>query len=191
MKRMKRTSILSALIALAAVSLAPAQTSTVSEPAGKTLAATMSVFVFPAQGQTPEQQSKDEVECYNWAVGNVGSDPFELSKTSEQAQQQAEKEKQQAKQATQGAGASGAVKGAAAGALIGEIASDDPGKGAAYGAAAGLIASRRRAKRSQQQASAQADQKAAQTQKATAAQIEGFKKAFSVCLEAKSYMVKY
>jgi uncharacterized protein (DUF3084 family) len=30
-----------------------------------------------------------------------------------------------------------------------------------------------------------------QAQQATAGQIENFKKAFSVCLEAKKYMVKY
>ncbi len=36
-------------------------------PSGKTLAATMNVYVFPTNGQTPTQQSQDEGECYNWA----------------------------------------------------------------------------------------------------------------------------
>jgi hypothetical protein len=51
-----------------------------SDPSGKTLAATMDVFVFPAEGQDSSQQSKDEATCYEWAVGNTGSDPFNLAK---------------------------------------------------------------------------------------------------------------
>ena len=34
-------------------------------------------------------------------------------------------------------------------------------------------------------------QQSAAAQQATAQQLENFKKAFSVCLEAKKYMVKY
>jgi hypothetical protein len=168
--------------------LAVAQT---QAPSGKTLAATMSVYVFPTQGQNAEQQSKDEAECYNWATQNVGTDPFALSKQSEQQKQQAAQAQQQAAQAGKGAGASGAVKGAAAGALIGEVASDDAGKGAAYGAAAGLIAGRRRGRAAQQQAQQQAASQAAAAQQATAEQLTNFKKAFSVCLEGKKYLVKY
>jgi hypothetical protein len=157
----------------------------------KTLASTMGVYVFPAKGQDASQQSKDEAECYNWAVQNTGNDPFELSKAAARATEQAEQTKQEAGEASKGAGAKGALGGAAAGAVIGEIASDDAGKGAAYGAAAGAIASRRRAKRKQNEATQQADQRAAQKKEATAEQLEDFNKAFSVCLEAKDYLVKY
>jgi len=175
-----------------AASLAAAQTPPVAPASGqKTLAATMNVYVFPTAGETPAQQSTDEAACYQWAVQNTGTDPFQLQKQSQQQQAQAQQAQQQAAQTGQGAGASGAVKGAAAGALIGEIASDDAGKGAAYGAAAGMIAGRRKGKEAQQQASAQAQQQGQQTQAATAQQLDGFKKAFSVCLEAKKYMVKY
>jgi hypothetical protein len=157
----------------------------------KTLAATMNVYVFPTTGQTPEVQSQDEAACYSWAVQNSGSDPFDLSKQSQAQAQQTEQAKQQAEQAGKGSGASGAVKGAAAGALIGEIASDDPGAGAAYGAAAGLIRGRRQGRQAQQAAQASAQQQGQQAQAATAEQLSNFKKAFSVCLEAKSYMVKF
>jgi hypothetical protein len=161
-------------------------------PSGqKTLAATMNVYVFPTTGQTPEVQSQDEAACYNWAVQNTGTDPFELSKQAQQQAQQTEQAKQQAAQAGQGAGAAGAVRGAAVGALIGEIADDDPGKGAAYGAAAGLVRGRRRGRAAQQQAQASAEQQGQQAQAATAEQLANFKKAFSVCLEAKKYMVKF
>jgi hypothetical protein len=161
-------------------------------PSGqKTLAATMNVYVFPTEGQNAEQQSKDEAECYNWAVQNTGNDPFALAKQSEQQQAQAQQAQQQAQQVGKGSGAAGAVGGAAAGALIGEIASDDPGKGAAYGAAAGLIAGRRRGRQAQQQAEQQVEQQSQQAQQATQEQVNNFKKAFSVCLEAKKYLVKF
>ena len=180
------------LIVLVVGSLAVAQTTGLAEPTGqKTLAATMSVFVFPNEGQAPDQQSKDEADCYNWAVQNTGTDPFSLVKQSEEQQAQSDQAMQQAEQVGQGAGAKGAVGGAAAGALIGGIANDDAGKGAAYGAAAGVIAGRRRGRQAQQQATAQVEQQSQQAQAATQEQITNFKKAFSVCLEAKDYMVKY
>ena len=60
------TTIILTIVLLAA---AQAQTDTSStQPTGqKTLAATMGVYVYPTTGQTPEQQSMDEAECYTWA----------------------------------------------------------------------------------------------------------------------------
>ena len=158
---------------------------------GQTLASTIDVYVFPTEGQDSGQQSTDEAACYEWAVSNTGSDPFDLSKQEQGNEQQAQAEQQAAQQAGQGSGARGAVRGAAAGALIGEIANDDASEGAAWGAAAGAIRGRRQGKAAQQQAQQQAAQQAEQRQEATAEQLENFKKAFSVCLEAKNYMVKY
>lgn len=158
---------------------------------GQSLASTMDVYVFPAEGQDTSQQSKDEAECYEWAVGNAGVDPFELTKQEEAEQQQAQADQQAAQQAGQGAGARGAVRGAAAGALIGEIANDDASEGAAWGAAAGAIRGRRMGREAQAQAQQQAAAQAQQREQATAEQMANFKKAFSVCLEAKNYMVKY
>ncbi len=157
----------------------------------KSLAATMDVYVFPAKGQEAKQQSQDEVACYEWAVGNVGADPFQLSKQQQANAQQAQAEQQAAKSVGQGSGARGAVRGAAVGALIGEIANDDASEGAAWGAAAGAISGRRKAAAAQAQASQQAASNAQQREKATEEQMTNFKKAFSVCLEAKDYMVKY
>jgi hypothetical protein len=170
--------------------LGAALTGAVAEE-GKTLAATMNVYAFPKAGQTPEQQSKDEAECYDWAVKNTGTDPFELSKQSEAVQQQAAQAEQQAAGAGRGSGARGAVRGAAAGALIGEIANDDAGEGAAIGAAAGVVAGRHRGRAATQQAQQQAQQQSAQAQQSIAQQGENFRKAFSACLEGKNYLVKY
>lgn len=157
----------------------------------KTLASTMDVYVFPKGGQQSDQQSKDEASCYAWAGNNTGNDPFDLQKQSAAQAKQTEKEKAAAEQAGAGAGARGAVRGAARGALIGEIANDDASEGAAWGAAAGLMRGRRMKRAARAQATAQAEQKGQARQQATAEQIENFKKAFSVCLEAKEYLVKY
>src|SRR5262252_1103522 len=160
-------------------------------PSGKTLAATMNVYAFPQAGQAADKQSKDESECYAWATSNTGSDPFALQKQQAAQQQQTQQQVQQAQAAQQGAGAKGFAGGAMAGAVIGEIANDDAGQGAAWGAALGAVSSRRRAKEKSEQAANSAQQSGAQKQQATAEQIANFKKAFSVCLEAKQYMVKY
>jgi len=157
----------------------------------KSLASTMNVYVFPKEGQNATQQSKDEAYCYEWAFKETGVDPFHASSQAQQSAQQAEAAKRQAAQSTQGSGAVGAVGGAAAGALIGEIASNDPGKGAAWGAALGGIGNRRRARRAAEQQTQQIEQQNQQNQQATAQQVQNFKKAFAVCLEAKSYMVKF
>jgi len=157
----------------------------------KTLAATLETYVFPTEGQTPEQQSTDEAACYNWAVQNTGTDPFQLQKQAEQVQQQSQQAQQEIAGAGQGAGAKGAVGGAAMGALIGEIASDDAGQGAAYGAAAGAVVARRKTKRAKKEVSQDVQQQTQQVQQATAEQVENFKKAFSVCLEGKKYLVKF
>ena len=183
---MKRKIIVTIVVLAVCVGSAMAQ----SPPAQQSLSSAIDVYVFPTQGQNAEQQSIDEATCYNWAVQNTGSDPFALEKQAQQQQQQTQQAQQQAQAVGTGAGVQGAVGGAAGGALIGAIAGDT-GKGAAYGAAAGLIAGRGAGRRAQSQATQQATQQGQQAQQATAQQIENFKKAFSVCLEATNYMVKY
>ncbi len=187
MKRIISVALLAGLLLLPALELRAE-----GEPTGqKTLAATMNVFVFPTEGQDAQQQSQDEAACYSWAVQNTGTDPFDLAKKAEADKEKAEQAKSEAEKTGRGAGASGAVKGAAAGALIGEIASDDAGKGADYGAAAGVVAGRRRGRKQKKQAEAQAEQQAQQAKAANEEQMANFKKAFSVCLETKKYMVKF
>ncbi len=161
-----------------------------AEDGSKSLASTLEIYVFPAEGQSSEQQSKDEVECYNWAVSNTGSDPFELQKQDEAVTAQAEQQVAQTQAATQGGGGRSAVRGAAAGAIIGEVSGGDAGDSAAIGAAVGVISSRRRGRAANQQAQQQATAATEASHQATQEQTNNFKKAFSVCLEAKDYMVK-
>jgi hypothetical protein len=166
--------------------------STVAAPSGqKSLAATMNVYVFPNAGQAPDQQAKDEGECYQWAVSNSGSDPFELQTQSVQQAQQTEAAKQEAQQAGKGSTRKGLVRGAAVGALVGGIADDEWGKGAAIGAGVGMVGGNVRGRQKDKAATAEVEAQAQQAQQVSAEQLANFKKAFSVCLEAKKYMVKY
>ena len=183
--------VIGCVIVVALVSPAVRAQDAVAPASGqKTLAATMNVYVFPQKGQAADQQSTDEAACYEWAVQNTGTDPFQLQQQAQTQGQQADQAQAQAATVGTGAGAAGAVRGAAGGALIGAIAGDT-GKGAAYGAAAGLVVGHRRKRIARHEAQAQVETQAAQAQQATAEQLENFKKAFSVCLEAKEYLVKF
>ena len=85
--------------------------------------------IFPARGQTPDQQRADEAASYDWATQQTGWDPYQAKTVLDQ----------QSQAATSAAGAArgGAVKGAAGGALVGVAVgaiAGDAGKGAAIGA---------------------------------------------------------
>lgn len=188
---MKRPILISFCMATVISAVAWGQGSGAPASGQKSLAATMNVYVFPNAGQAAAQQSKDEGECYQWAVGNTGTDPFELQKGAAQQAQQAEAAKQQAGDAGKGSTTRGALRGAAVGALIGGIADDEWGKGAAIGAGVGAVGGNVRGRRKDKAATAEVEAQAQQSRQATQSQLENFKKAFSVCLEAKKYMVKY
>ena len=82
-------------------------------------------FVYPAKGQSPDQQKKDEAACYQWAVQQTGFDPAKAQAPSAPPTT--------ATGTTPGAG----VRGAARGAVVGEVVGGEAGAGAAAGAAAG------------------------------------------------------
>ena len=175
----RKTLFIGVAIAISLGNLAHAQS--------QTLASTLEVSVFPAAGQDSTQQSKDEAECYSWAVDNSGSDPFELTKQQEAQKEQTDAQIAAAEDAQRGGGV---IRGAAAGAVIGEVTGGDAGESAAIGAAVGAVGNRRRNKRAQQQA-AEVEQYAASTEQATDAEIEKFMNGFTACLEAKDYVAKY
>ena len=131
-------------------------------------------FIYPAKGQSPEQQQKDEAECYSWAVQQSGYDPA-LPPT----QPPAVKPSTTKTGTAPGAG----LRGAARGALVGELVGDDAGAGAAAGAVAARGQSRRQYAATEQQA--QQQQQAASLQ-----QQEAFGKARAACLEGRGYTVK-
>jgi outer membrane lipoprotein SlyB len=126
------------------------------------IAAQSEVFVYPAKGQSADQQGKDEYECSKWAKSQSGVDP------SAPAAQPVAGEHARG---TVG----GAARGAAVGAGIGAIAGD-AGKGAAIGAVAGGVRGRR-GSMAQQQAAGQEERNA-------------YDRAFAVCVEGRGYTAK-
>jgi len=120
------------------------------------------VFVYPAKGQSQDQQGKDEYECSKWAKSQSGVDPSAPAEQPYVGQHA-------------GGTARGAARGAAGGAAIGAIAGD-AGKGAAIGAVAGGVRGRR-GSMAQQQAAGQEERNA-------------YDRAFMVCLEARGYTDK-
>ena len=156
------------------------------------LARAQGMIIYPAKGQSPAQQSKDEGECQTWAKNNTGIDPLVLAQQASQPTQAAP-----AQQAPVGGErVRGAARGAAGGAIIGAIAGD-AGKGAAIGAVGGTVVggARQRQKQaynanSQQQAAAQSQQNAANQQAYVKSQLATFNRAYAACLEGRGYTVK-
>jgi hypothetical protein len=135
----------------------------------------LGVFVYPAKGQSPDQQRADEADCYRWASSQTGIDP-----TAPAAQVATQS------QGMDGSAVKGAAGGAAVGTAVGAIAGDT-GEGAAIGAVAGAVRGRRMAKKQHKQEEQQAQQQAqAQSQQAKTT----FGKAYGACLEGKGYTVK-
>lgn len=130
-------------------------------------------IVYPAKGQSAQQQKKDEAECHQWAVSNTGIDP---SKPAPQAAAPAAPTT--ATGTTPGAGVRGAARGAVVGGIVGD---------AGAGAAAGAVAARGQSRR---QNAAQQQQAAQQQSQAQASQNATYAKARAACLEGRGYTVK-
>ena len=141
----------------------------------------LGLIVYPAKGQTPEQQALDEQQCYSWAQQQT--DPLAKSPNADSA---AQASKAKVDSAAQGAAIKGAAGGAAGGALVG-AAAGDAGKGAKVGAVAGALRGRRAKKQAEQQAEQQGR---AQAQAQSGQQASTFKKAMVACLQGRGYTVQ-
>jgi hypothetical protein len=64
-------------------------------------------------------------------------------------------------------------------------------KGAAVGATTGAIIGSSQGNQAQAQATEQVQAEAARAKEATQEEMDGFKKAFTTCLEAKDYIAKF
>ena len=128
---MKTTTLTVLTIALAAL----LGTSVAAQSATQPAAAGMPI-IYPAKGQSPQQQDKDKYQCYGWAREQSGFDPMQAA-----PQQAAQPGAQQSAAPTAPPTVSGGalVKGAAVGAAAGELASNDAGRGAAAGALTGVV----------------------------------------------------
>jgi hypothetical protein len=157
---------------------APApQTMTMKEAKQK-----LGIVVFPAKGQTAQQQDADEYECLKWGAEQAGVTSSSMKDPKAAGQAAAA----HVDTAAAGAAVKGAAKGAAVGAIFGSI-SGNSGTGAAYGAAGGALAGRAAKREAKGNAAAQAEQKTAAENKA---KLDAVKKGMTLCLESKGYTVK-
>lgn len=138
---------------------------------GKVLA--QNPVIYPAGGQSTEQQEKDKFECVSWAKQNTGYDPMQ---TSAPPPPQSQPKR------------GGVARGAAGGAIVGGIidGSDGAKKGAGIGAIGGGV--RQGAQNQKQQAQQQQQQQ--QEQNNQAAKQSEYNRAYSACLEGRGYTVK-
>ena len=139
------------------------------------LAGSVGLFVYPSNNQTAEQIEQDDYQCYAWAKDQTGFDPINAKPPEEVAA---------SNPGADGSAMRGALRGAARGAIIGEIADDDASKGAEIGAAMGAMRGR---SHSRHQSSQQAANQNAQNQSQYDSRQNDFKKAMSLCLEARGY----
>lgn len=130
--------------------------------------------VYPAKGQSPEQQRDDQAACQQWAAAQTGVDPVALASQPNATAQ-----------SPSGGRVRGGARGAALGAIGGAIAGD-AGTGAAVGAAVGAAGGGMRQRQARRAQEAQAQQ--AQQQKA--AQMGEWERAYGACLEGRGYTVK-
>jgi hypothetical protein len=128
-------------------------------------------IIYPSRGQSPQQQSRDDGECYVWAKQSTGIDPAIVAQTPATAP------------ASEPGGerARGAARGALGGLAIGAIAGD-AGQGAAIGAVVGTMAGGRQARQNE----AAAQQQAQQNQQH---QIDTFYRAYGACMQGRGYTV--
>ncbi|WP_332673634.1 glycine zipper family protein [Aromatoleum sp.] len=126
-------------------------------------------IVYPAKGQSPEQQQKDDGECYVWAKNNTGVDPATPAAESSAPSRRG------------GERVRGAARGAVGGAAIGAIAGDTE-KGAGVGAVMGTMAGGRQARQNQ------AGQQQAQNQGQQ--QLDAYHRAYQACMEGRGYTIR-
>ena len=131
-------------------------------------------IAYPAKGQSAQQHSQDDAQCYAWAKQATGIDPAVVASSPPP--------QQTGPAVGGGQRVGGAAAGAAGGAALGAIGGK-PGKGAAAGAVVGTMAGGHRARH----------QQAAQNQQVQAQQqelIQTYYRAYGACMEGRGYTIK-
>src|SRR5262245_65976299 len=148
------------------------------------------LYVYPARGQSPQQEESDKGQCYGWAVQQTGFNPADPQMGGPPPPSYYPQP-----QAPQGGLFRGGFGGAALGAVGGAIGGD-AGKGAAIGAGVGGLFGMMRRHRymeeeqqMQQQQWQQQQGYMAQQQNALAQGRGNYNRAFSACMTARGYTV--
>ncbi|PKN66592.1 MAG: glycine zipper family protein [Deltaproteobacteria bacterium HGW-Deltaproteobacteria-12] len=143
------------------------------------------VYFYPKMGQTTDQQSRDQYECYNWAMQQTGFDPSQSSIPPER------RVKVVAMPPPGHNTAVLAIAGAVLGALI--AGPRHAGAGALIGAGSGAVVGAT-SDISREQYAQQMDEAYNRNDQALDARYEGkardFRRAMGACLEGRGYSVK-
>jgi hypothetical protein len=170
---------------LAAITLAAA-----IHHGGGAAANAQELFIYPAAGQSPEQQRRDGLECRLWAIDQTGFDPTLPPPQSGEPTALPPQVQRQGSGTARSTGR-GAVAGTAVGAIMGNT-----GRGAAAGAALGALTGTARGvdqRRAQQQATDDwaRQQRIAQAERQQLQQYRrhSFNRAVTACMEGRGYTV--
>jgi len=134
-------------------------------------------YVYPAQGQSPEQLARDRYDCYVFAVQQSGVDPSRLNRPVAQVV------------VTPAPGA-GTATGAVGGAIVGSLLAGprSAGLGLLVGGATGAIVGSAVDANAQAQAT-QAQMRVNEARAAETERAEEFRRANSACLVGRGYSV--
>jgi predicted lipid-binding transport protein (Tim44 family) len=130
------------------------------------------LYVYPAKGQSQDQQNNDEAACYRFGRQQSGFDPMQAP-TATSAEPEAK-----------GSVGGGLFKGALLGLAVGAVAGD-AGKGAAIGAVGGGLFGGMRHHQGRVEQQQWADQQAANYQN----NRSNYNRAYAACLEGRGYTV--
>lgn len=134
------------------------------------------LYIYPAKGQSAEQQDKDKYECYGWARDNSGFDPMAAPTTTSARPRTEEK-------------SHGALKGAAIGAVGGKVFGSSKKTTRTAAAAGGLLGGVR-----QHQHNTREQQKVDDWEQREASKYannrNNYNRAYAACLEGRGYTVK-
>lgn len=154
-------------------------------------------MVYPAKGQSAQQQDRDRYECHDWARAQSGYDPTQAAPQATATMPGAPSTGAAGRSPGTGSAAGGMATGAMGAAAVAELTHHDAGRAAAIGALGGGIAQRVRQQQatSSQQAGTQAQaqaaqQQVAQLQAARQQQRSTYERAMAACLEGRGYTVK-
>lgn len=156
--------------------------------AAAALAQAQGSVIYPAKGQSAEQQQRDRFECYEWAKAQTGFDPTQATPLPTGGQPT------QTAQPSQGHSvAAGMVTGAVGGAAVAELTKGDAGKGAAYGVLGSTVLGQVKQQKAAQAAQASQQQMAqqmAQQQAGRNQQRANYDRHIGACMEGRGYTVK-
>ena len=154
---------------------------TAAAPSDDALRATQ-VFVYPGQGQSPEQLDRDRYECYRWAVEQTAFDPSQVALAPHQRVEIV------AMPAPGAQTAAGTITGAAIGAAVSRPGHTAQGAivGALIGGLAGSLSEAEQARRAEALSASQNDSERALLER----QSNDYRRALTACLEGRGYTVK-